>query len=200
MVVFLLTFFPTHVRPQIISLSQSQRRGSMNGVLRDSSSNEPPVGANILDSSRTYGASTDVNGDYSIPRVGAGLYSFTASYIGFKNTTVRNVKVEADRTTELDLRLQPVIICEDDSLEALIDIANGMIKDRIAGLIASDSLYDVRADQIAAKYGLIRQFSGCSDMCSEVYNRIVGKFLEKRYGAHWRNKYEAELRRAWEDR
>jgi hypothetical protein len=96
--------------------------------------------------------------------------------------------------------MRPHDICEDDSLEATQDILNGTMKVRIAGLIAYDSLYETRATTIAAKYGLIRIFTGCVDMCSETYNRIIARHLEKLYGEGWQERYYSELRRAYEDR
>jgi len=181
-------------------ISTPSNYGKISGIVKDFESKEPIIGVNVFDSSHTYGTTTDIEGEFVLLNVVPGYYTFYTSLAGYKKIAINNVKVEADSTTRLDFFMRSCDFCEEDSLEAMQDILKGTMKDRIAGLIFYDPLYDDRANAIAAKYGLTRIFTGCVDMCSETYNRVIARHLEKIYGEDWQEEYYSELREAWEDR
>lgn len=82
-----------------------QNSGKITGKVVDSETGEPIIGANIVIVGTTYGAATDLEGEYIILNVRPGTYSVAASYIGYAKTVVENVKVSTDLTTNLDFEL-----------------------------------------------------------------------------------------------
>ncbi|GIV60517.1 MAG: hypothetical protein KatS3mg043_1606 [Rhodothermaceae bacterium] len=58
----------------------------------------------------TQGSTTDADGYYFILNVKPGTYAVRASFIGFATTTVENVRVQIDRTTEVDFALREEVL------------------------------------------------------------------------------------------
>lgn len=81
--------------------------GRISGKVTDKQTGEPLIGANIIIVGTSLGAASDVNGEYLISNVNAGDYSVKASYIGYQDVTVSNLKVTSGLTTRLDFELQP---------------------------------------------------------------------------------------------
>ena len=79
--------------------------GKIQGKVTDLQSGEPLIGANILVVGSSSGAATDVNGEYTIQNLNAGVYQLKASFIGYQAITVSNVRVNADLTTEINFQL-----------------------------------------------------------------------------------------------
>ncbi|MCC7094202.1 MAG: carboxypeptidase-like regulatory domain-containing protein, partial [Ignavibacteriaceae bacterium] len=72
-ILFLLLLLPA------MALAQS---GKLRGQITDQETGEALVGANVIVVGTSYGAATDVNGEYIILNLVAGTYEVKASYIG----------------------------------------------------------------------------------------------------------------------
>lgn len=79
--------------------------GKIRGKIVDKDTGEPLVGANVSAVGTTYGAAADVNGAYIILNVPAGVYTLRATFVGYAQYTVSNVRVNNDLTTEMDFSL-----------------------------------------------------------------------------------------------
>jgi hypothetical protein len=79
--------------------------GKIKGKVTDLTSGEPLIGANVLVLGTSFGAATDVNGNYTINNLEAGVYEVRASFVGYQSVTYSNIRVNADLTTELDFKL-----------------------------------------------------------------------------------------------
>lgn len=79
--------------------------GRIKGKVTDLSTGEALVGANVLVVGTSYGAATDVNGDFIIMNLNAGTYSVKATYLGYQGITTTNIRVNTDLTTEVDFQL-----------------------------------------------------------------------------------------------
>jgi outer membrane receptor protein involved in Fe transport len=75
--------------------------GKIAGVVRDKETGDPLPGANVIVVGTTLGAAANVNGEYVILNVPPGTYSVKASFIGYRDVTVSNVRVNIDLTTEV---------------------------------------------------------------------------------------------------
>ena len=87
---------------QIIVFGQS---GKVKGRITELGSNEPLIGANVLITGTSLGAATDLNGEYTITNVEAGLYELRASYVGYQSKSVSNLRVNAGLTIEVNFEL-----------------------------------------------------------------------------------------------
>ena len=85
-----------------MALAQS---GKLRGQITDQETGEALVGANVIVVGTSYGAATDVNGEYIILNLVAGTYEVKASYIGYQAKAISNVRINADLTTGLDFQL-----------------------------------------------------------------------------------------------
>ncbi len=79
--------------------------GRVSGKVTDKETGEPLIGANIIIVGTSFGAASDVNGDYTIRQVQPGNYSIKASYIGYQDVTVSNVRVVGGLTATQDFQL-----------------------------------------------------------------------------------------------
>jgi TonB-linked SusC/RagA family outer membrane protein len=80
--------------------------GTVEGQVTDSTSGDPIPGANVLLEGTNYGASTDVNGSYTIEGVEPGTYTLNVSFVGFETFT-EQVQVRAGETTTVPVAFQP---------------------------------------------------------------------------------------------
>lgn len=79
--------------------------GRISGKITDKTTGEPLIGANIIIIGTSYGAASDVNGDYIVRQVPPGNYSVRSSYIGYQDVTISNLRVVAGLTTDQDFQL-----------------------------------------------------------------------------------------------
>jgi len=79
--------------------------GKIKGQVIDFNTNEPLIGCNIYLSSTNYGASADIDGTYIILNIPAGLYELHASMIGYDEYIIKNIEVNIDLTTTINVSL-----------------------------------------------------------------------------------------------
>jgi outer membrane receptor protein involved in Fe transport len=80
-------------------------QGRISGKVTDLETGEPLIGANVLVVGTSYGAATDVNGEYLIINLSAGTVEVKCSYIGYQSITQSDVRVTTGLTNELDFQL-----------------------------------------------------------------------------------------------
>lgn len=79
--------------------------GKITGKVIDKETREALVGANVAVEGTSYGAATDLNGEYTILNIPAGLYTIKGSFVGYAPVSVINIRVNNDLTTNLDISL-----------------------------------------------------------------------------------------------
>lgn len=79
--------------------------GKISGKVTDEATGEPLIGANIVLVNTNLGAATGVDGNYVILNVSPGTYEVRASYIGYANKTIKEVRVVAGVTYDLNIQL-----------------------------------------------------------------------------------------------
>jgi outer membrane receptor protein involved in Fe transport len=79
--------------------------GKIAGRVRDAGTGEVIVGASVIVEGTTTGASTDVEGRYTIINVPPGTYTVSFSGVGLQKKRFTNVRVNVDFTTTLDVDL-----------------------------------------------------------------------------------------------
>ncbi len=89
----------------LLSTTVLAQSGKISGKVTDLSTGEPLIGANVLVVGSSLGAATDINGEYSILNLNAGVYDVKASYIGYQTITQTGVRVNSGLTAELKFQL-----------------------------------------------------------------------------------------------
>lgn len=79
--------------------------GKIKGKATDRDTKEALVGANLTLEGTSYGAATDINGEFTILNIPAGVYVLRAAFVGYAPVRVSEVRVNADFTTTLDVAL-----------------------------------------------------------------------------------------------
>lgn len=90
-------------------MAQSQNNSTISGIIKDRANNQPLAGVNILVMSTSIGASTDLNGNFSI-KIPEGIYSIRISMIGYEDLIIKNLVTSASKITSIDTSLTEKVI------------------------------------------------------------------------------------------
>jgi outer membrane receptor protein involved in Fe transport len=128
----------------------SQSTGKIMGKIIDASTDEGIPFANVLVEGTTIGAASDAEGNYVILNVPPGVYSVSASYIGYQKVIVQDVSVNVSFTTTLDFKLTSSEVTLDDIV--IQGERNPLIRQDLTNptvAITSESLETLPVDNIA---------------------------------------------------
>jgi outer membrane receptor protein involved in Fe transport len=84
--------------------------GKIAGVIKDKTTGEPVIGANVLVEGTYMGAACDIDGYFSINNVPPGEYRIIISAVGYQRIIVEKVLVKIDLTTKVDIELSSAVI------------------------------------------------------------------------------------------
>jgi hypothetical protein len=79
--------------------------GKIAGIVVDKDTGDPLPGVNVILDGTLMGASTDAEGYYAILNIPPDVYKIQASYIGYNNVEVVEVKVTVDLTTTINIEM-----------------------------------------------------------------------------------------------
>ena len=97
----------------ILSLSHvfaQTPKGTIKGTVIDLNTKEELIGANVLISGTTMGASTNENGEFVISNVQVGSHTVRFSYIGYETIIKTDIVVRPGRITFVNVELKPSAI------------------------------------------------------------------------------------------
>jgi len=92
-----LLFYPIFILPGTT--------GKLAGKVTDFTTGETLLGVNILIEGTLIGAATDLDGNYTILNISPGTYSVRFSFIGYQQKVIKNIQINVDFTTRLDVIL-----------------------------------------------------------------------------------------------
>lgn len=81
--------------------------GIIEGTIKDSKTGDALVGATVRIVNSNLGASTNIDGKYSIVNVSPGLYSLRVSYANYTQKVLPGVAVTGNDTTSMDVTMEP---------------------------------------------------------------------------------------------
>lgn len=84
--------------------------GTVRGKVTDLATGRPLPGVNVLIEGTTLGAATDSEGDYLIISVPQGVYTVTASMIGYKVLSIQNIRVIREQTVWANFGLEMAVL------------------------------------------------------------------------------------------
>ena len=90
--------------------------GKIAGKVVDAESGEGIPGVNIILVGTTMGAATNLDGEYTILNVPPGTYELKASAIGYSPVTVREVRVNIDLTTRINVSLGETVLALEEEV------------------------------------------------------------------------------------
>jgi hypothetical protein len=98
---------------QTENLVTATEGGTIKGKITDAKTGEPLIGANVTVKGTKRGASTDLNGSYTIDNVNPGKYTLAATNIGYATKEV-TVNVSAEKTSSVNFVLEPSLVNFDE--------------------------------------------------------------------------------------
>ena len=93
-----------------VTVSIAGNTGKLAGRVTDKQTGDPLIGVNILVKGTNFGAATDEDGFYYILQVPPGTYDVEASYIGYHNVTVKDVRIKVDLTQRINVTMESAAI------------------------------------------------------------------------------------------
>ena len=89
--------------------AKAAAQSAVAGVITDSLTNAPLLGANVYLVGTSLGAAADLNGKFRIAHVPEGSYKVRISYMGYA-TKVLDINTKTDSDINLTVRLKPQVI------------------------------------------------------------------------------------------
>jgi hypothetical protein len=77
----------------------AQNEGKLSGTVKDETSGEPLIGANIVIAGTKLGAASGIDGSYYILNITPGKYDIVVTMVGYKKTIQKNTIVNSGKTT-----------------------------------------------------------------------------------------------------
>ena len=133
---FILLFF-------LSSLLLAQAKGIITGKVVDSETGEPLPGVNVVIEGTMRGAATDIDGVYRITDLQPGTYTLVASYIGYSQITIQDVKVTPGKVQKVDFTMGMEVLAGQEvvvTAEALENTEAALLKERQKSNSVSDAI------------------------------------------------------------
>ncbi|HUI28790.1 MAG TPA: TonB-dependent receptor [Candidatus Acidoferrales bacterium] len=108
--------------------------GKIAGTITDKTTSEALPGVNVLVMGTSLGASTDLNGQYTVLEVLPGTYKLQISMVGYKKVVVEDVVVHIDQTAHVDVALEPEAV---QAGEVIVTAQQRLIKPDVATSVSS---------------------------------------------------------------
>jgi len=99
----------------------AQQAGNITGTVTDASTNEPLPGVNVIIRGSYHGAATDINGVFRIKEINPGKYNLDVSLIGYKTFQYTGIEIEANKTKQLDIKLEETVLTLDQDVIVIGD-------------------------------------------------------------------------------
>lgn len=162
----------------------AQGKGIIAGVISDKQGGETLIGANVMVEGTSFGASTNIDGEYIMTNIPAGKYVLKISYIGYKNHSVE-IEVIADEKLALNIGLDYSGI-ELDAVEItaqargqLSAINNQLNADDIRNVVSAERIQELPDANVAETIG---RMSGVSVLRSGGEgNKVVIRGMSPKY-------------------
>lgn len=106
----MLTFKKLLIIPCLLLLFMAnvhaQRKASVSGYVKDATTGETLISANIAIAGTTTGTSSNTSGYYTLPDLEPGTYTILCSYIGYARYS-KKITLKAGQSLRLDIELKP---------------------------------------------------------------------------------------------
>ena len=149
----------------LFSTSVFANTGNIRGTVTDKRTGETIVGANVYFVGTTTGTTTDFDGKFALNNLKPGVYDLAISFISYKMQVLQGVRVERDRTLELNIALE-----EESTLLETVTITARRANNTDLSMISA-----IKASELVVSGVSSQQISRSQDSdASQVMRRIPG--------------------------
>lgn len=135
--ILVLNIFSIHTLAQV---------GKITGIVKDASTGESLIGANIILEGTTIGAATDIEGYYVILNVPPGVYDLRVSMVGYAPQSFKDVKVNIGLTTEINAGLQSNTI---QTEEVVVVATQPIVKQDVSSSVVNLNVEEIKSLPVA---------------------------------------------------
>lgn len=93
--------------------------GTVRGTIKDGTTGDELIGANVQLRGTTFGTGTDINGQFTFQNVPVGKYDLVISYVSYRTKVLEGIVIEAAKTTLINTTLDEDV----EELEGVIVVA-----------------------------------------------------------------------------
>ena len=119
--------------------------GTLSGLITDSQTGEPLIGATVLLVGTNLGAATNADGRYTINNIPPKTYNIRASYVGYESLTRFNIVIRSAGNIDINFELEQ----ENNELDEVLVTPNPFLKENTTPL----SIQKLNQEEIAAYPG-----------------------------------------------
>ncbi|MFZ5515863.1 MAG: TonB-dependent receptor domain-containing protein [Candidatus Zhuqueibacterota bacterium] len=162
------------------SVFAQELKGKIAGKLVDADTGDPLIGANVMLEGTTIGISADLDGYYRLLNVAPGSYTLVVRMMGYTETKITDVVVQADQTTIINASLQTEVLKTEGvtvTAKAVRNTESLLLKDRQKAVALSDAVSAEAISQAGAGDAAeaVKQITGASVVGGKyVYVRGLG--------------------------
>jgi hypothetical protein len=98
-----ILWFAMHIFPQV---AMTQSVGNLTGSVKDFETQEPLIGAIVTINDTKFGASTDLDGNFTIENIPTKSYNVSVSLLGYEPFTKYNVVITTGNTAQINFELR----------------------------------------------------------------------------------------------
>lgn len=131
--------------------------GKIMGRVTDASDGSGLVGVNVVIEGENLGAASGEDGEYFIINVPVGVYTLQAQYIGYKKVEVKEVRVNADLTTVVDIELTSTAL---EMETVVVEAKRPMVQKDLTSSRRTLSTDDIQNMPVASVEGAVNLSAG----------------------------------------
>ncbi|MFZ2324837.1 MAG: carboxypeptidase-like regulatory domain-containing protein [Ignavibacteriaceae bacterium] len=137
---------------QIFFIQTFAQVGKINGIVRDASTGEPLIGANVLLEETTIGAASNIDGYYVITNVPPGTYNLKASMVGYAPQIITGIRVNIDLTTDINVSLKSSTF---ETEEIVVVATQPIVKQDVSSSVVNLNIKEIENLPVASVSGVI---------------------------------------------
>jgi len=139
----------------------AQPKGQLSGRVTDNENGEPMPGVNIVLPGTYHGAAADLNGEFSIRGISAGVYTVRFQFIGYTTVEVTGVKITAGLTETLNAVMNQTVLAAGQEIvvigkKALFDIEETASRRAISADEIANSVVESAQDIVGNQVGVVK--------------------------------------------
>ncbi|MFQ5798675.1 MAG: carboxypeptidase-like regulatory domain-containing protein [Bacteroidota bacterium] len=146
-----------------------QMVGKISGYVHDKKTNEALPGANVIIKGTTIGAAADIEGYFFILNVPPGRYTVEASMMGYVRTSVENVLVTVNQTTEVNFDLNEAVL--EIGEEVVVFAERPLVKPDMTAKVSTMTAKDIREMPVTELVDLLATQSNMSILTNTPYEK-----------------------------